>query len=96
MKFAFAATSLLALVSVNARVYFKETFSDSNSLDRWISSKVRDDYGTLKLTAGKWYGDEKEGQGLQLSSEARFYAYSAKLDRNFNTKGKDMVRSSLL
>ncbi|KAJ1679070.1 hypothetical protein EV182_002790 [Spiromyces aspiralis] len=91
MKLSIAVASLMALASASARVYFQETFSEPESLDRWIPSKVRDDYGTIRLATGKWYGDEKAGQGLQLASEARFYAYSAKLDRNFNTKGKDLV-----
>ncbi|KAJ1921401.1 hypothetical protein H4219_000718 [Mycoemilia scoparia] len=91
MKFSLAAASLLALASVNAKVYFKETFSNPNSLDRWVRSKVRDDYGELKLSHGRWYGDEEGGVGLQLASDARFYGYSAPLDETFDTEEKDLI-----
>jgi len=76
----------LLLVS-HATIYFKETF-DSGA-DRWVQSKSKSDYGALKLTQGKYKGD----QGYQTSQDARFYAATAKLDNVFNNEGKKLVFS---
>ena len=45
----------------------------------------------MKLTAGKFYGDEKKDQGMQTSQDARFYQYSAKLKEPFSNEGKSLV-----
>jgi len=45
----------------------------------------------MKLTAGKFYGDEKKDQGMQTSQDARFYQYSAKLEKPFSNEGKSLV-----
>ena len=46
--------------------------------------------GAWAWTAGKWYGDA-EDKGIQTSEDARFYGYSAKMDKVFNNEGKDLV-----
>ncbi|KAJ2712141.1 hypothetical protein H4R23_006218, partial [Coemansia sp. Cherry 401B] len=73
------------------RVYYEETFSDSDSIDGFKATEARSDLGSIKLSAGKWYSDAENSVGLQLAEDARFYAYTAKLQRPFNTKGKDFV-----
>ena len=39
--------------------------------------------GKWGWTAGKWYGDA-EDKGIQTSQDARFYGYSAKMNKVFN------------
>merc|ERR1712196_486863 len=71
------------------KVYLKEEF---NNMDKWVQSnwkKSDGQAGEMKLTAGKWYGDEKD-LGLQTAEDARFYAYSTKFDE-FSSVGKDLV-----
>ncbi|KAJ2841452.1 hypothetical protein GGI22_007886, partial [Coemansia erecta] len=92
MRCSFALTTLAALASsVLGRVYYEETFSRPESIDKFKPSKARDDIGTIKISNGKWYGSEEHAAGLQLVDDARFYAYTAKLKRPFNTKGKDFI-----
>ncbi|KAJ1939916.1 hypothetical protein EC988_007180, partial [Linderina pennispora] len=92
MRCSFALTALAALASsAMGRVYFEETFSSPDSIDQFKPSEVREDLGSIKLSPGKWYADKESSVGLQIADDARFYAYSAKLKRPFNTKGKDFV-----
>ncbi|KAJ2867262.1 hypothetical protein GGH94_000988 [Coemansia aciculifera] len=91
MRCSVALAALAALASsALARVYYEETFSAPDSIDSFKATKARDDVGAIKLSRGEWYGNEN-GSGLQIAEDARFYAYSAKLKRPFNTKGKDFV-----
>ncbi|KAJ2802019.1 hypothetical protein H4S07_004788 [Coemansia furcata] len=91
MRCSVALAALAALASSTlGRVYYEETFSAPDSIDAFKATKARDDVGAIKLSRGQWYGNEN-GSGLQISEDARFYAYSAKLKRPFNTKGKDFV-----
>jgi calreticulin len=83
--------ALLALVGVAfSEVFFQEEFDDSYA-DRWVVSKHKDDYGEWKLSAGKFYEDEKRDQGLKTSQDAKFYAISAKFPKKFSNKGKSVV-----
>ena len=52
--------------------------------------KRADEMGKWGWTAGKWYGDA-EDKGIQTSQDARFYGYSAKMNKVFNNEGKDLV-----
>lgn len=86
---------LLALVLVElslCKTYFREDFSDSDWTKRWVqSTHSGKEFGEFKWTAGKFYGNE-EDKGIQTSTDARFYAVSAKFpDNAFNTEGKDLV-----
>ncbi|KAJ1826973.1 hypothetical protein LPJ56_001909 [Coemansia sp. RSA 2599] len=92
MRCGLALTAIAALASsAFGRVYFEQTFSDADSIDSFVASGAREDLGAIKLSPGKWYSDEKNSVGLQISEDARFYAYTSKLKRPFNTKGKDFV-----
>jgi len=81
---------LLAIVSVvQCTIHFEERFDD---MTRWVASKSKGkDAGEMKLTAGKFYGDEKKDQGMQTSQDAKFYQYSAKLEKPFSNEGKPLV-----
>merc|ERR1719163_1163738 len=85
--FAVLAVSCIALAT--AEVYFEEDFSGDWE-SRWVHSEAKDDYGLMKVTAGKYYGDEEAGKGLQTSQDAKFYAFSAKT-KEFSNEGKTIV-----
>merc|ERR1712159_896862 len=79
--------SCIALAA--AEVYFEEDFSGDWE-SRWIQSKAKDDLGEMKVTSGKYFGDEEAAKGLQTSQDAKFYAISAKT-KEFSNEGKDLV-----
>jgi calreticulin len=86
--FAFVLLGLIAAAS--AEVHFKETFQN---LDAWVVSKFKEAEGTngkFELSAGKYFGDAKEDQGLKTSQDARFYQISAKFPE-FSNEGKDLI-----
>jgi calreticulin len=89
-----AACVLLALVAVaSATTFYKETF-DSSYTDRWVPSNWKKSDGTAgdwKHTAGEWYGDAEADKGIQTSQDARFYAISSKIDKEFSNEGKTLV-----
>jgi len=85
-KVAFVAA---AASSAFAKVYFQETF-DKSWESRWIQSKSKGDFGKLKLSHGKFYGDAEKDLGIQTSQDARFYAISSEFP-TFSNKGKDLV-----
>jgi len=85
--FAVLAVSCIALAT--AEVYFEEDFSGDWE-SRWVHSESKDDYGLMKVTAGKYYGDEEAGKGLQTSQDAKFYGFSAKT-KEFSNEGKTLV-----
>merc|ERR1719231_656083 len=88
-------SSVLALVAIacigfaTAEVYFEEDFSGDWE-SRWTQSKAKDDLGEMKVTSGKFFGDEEAAKGLQTSQDAKFYAISAKT-KEFSNEGKTLV-----
>ncbi len=61
--------------------------------NRWVYSKVDDDKGTagkFKTTPGKYFNDAAKDQGIQTSTDARFYKLSAKFPK-FSNKDKPLV-----
>lgn len=61
---------------------------------RWTKStwKAKDDQaGEFKLTAGKWYGDEAEGKGIQTGADSKYFAYYAEMKKAFDNTKKDLV-----
>lgn len=88
----FSLLCLLVLACyAQATVYFKEQFLDGDAWEgRWIESKHKSDYGKIKLTAGKFYGDAEKNKGLQTSQDARFYAISSRFEP-FSNEGKTLV-----
>ena len=51
-----------AIALTTATVFFEEKFG-SGWEDRWAQSKAKDDYGTFKISAGKYYNDADEDKG---------------------------------
>merc|ERR1719178_641721 len=88
-------SSVLALVAIacigfaTAEVFFEEDFSGDWE-SRWVQSTAKDDLGEMKVTSGKFFGDEEAAKGLQTSQDAKFYAISAKT-KEFSNEGKNLV-----
>merc|ERR1711959_730869 len=81
----FAAVIAIA----TAEVYFEEDFSGDWE-SRWTQSKAKDGLGTMKVSAGKFYGDAEASKGLQTSQDAKFYGIMAKT-KEFSNEGKTLV-----
>jgi len=84
-----AAIAIVCVAVASAEVYFEEDFSGDWE-SRWIQSKAKDDLGTMKVSSGKYFGDEEAAKGLQTSQDAKFYAISAKT-KEFSNEGKTLV-----
>merc|ERR1719379_2095310 len=88
-------SSVLALVAIacigfaTAEVYFEEDFSGDWE-SRWVQSKAKSDLGEMKVSAGKFFGDEEAAKGLQTSQDAKFYAIST-THKEFSNEGKTLV-----
>jgi len=85
--------ALCLVVAVNAEIYYKEQF-DKGWSDRWVVSSWKQssgEAGAWKVTAGDFYGDKDADQGLQTTQDARFYAITSKLPKEFSNEGKDLV-----
>merc|ERR1712227_846435 len=87
LVFAVLAASCIAFAT--AEVYFEEDFSGDWE-SRWVQSKAKSDLGEMKVSAGKFFGDEEAGKGLQTSQDAKFYAISAKM-KEFSNADKTLV-----
>lgn len=87
MKLIFiAAVIAVTLNLVNAKIYYKEDFSDASWTDRWIVSKHDGKtFGKWDLTPGKFYADESN-TGIKTSEDAHFYATSTTFDKFSNEK----------
>merc|ERR1719443_1735747 len=89
MKKALAGLGLLTTVS--GKIYFSETFDDGWE-NRWVKSQWKDSEGTggkFALSAGKYFKDAKEDQGLQTAEDSKFFGISAGFD-SFSNEGKDL------
>lgn len=82
--------SLLSNI-IDAKIYLKEQFLDTDWEKRWIQSKSSDDLGKFVVSAGKFYADELESRGLQTSQDAKKYAISTKLDDLIDNTDKTLV-----
>ncbi|KAB0795261.1 hypothetical protein PPYR_12100 [Photinus pyralis] len=92
MRWCVLISAIISLMYVcSAEVYLEEKFLDDSWEKNWVYSEHPDkEFGKFVLTAGKFYGDEKESKGLQTSQDARFYAISRKF-KPLNTEGKNLV-----
>merc|ERR1719487_420176 len=84
-----AVCAIIAIAYVNAEVFLEEDFS-GDALSRWTQSTAKDGLGAMKISAGKYFGDEEAGKGLQTSQDAKFYAISTKM-KEFSSQGKTVV-----
>jgi len=81
--------SFSALICSAAK--FEERFSDETWEQRWIQSEYPGkDLGKFILSAGKFYNDKEQDQGIKTSQDARFYSVSTKFEP-FSNEGKPLV-----
>merc|ERR1719199_2318376 len=85
----FFAVAIACMAFATAEVYFEEDFSGDWE-SRWVQSKAKDGLGAMKVSAGKFYGDEEAGKGMQTSQDAKFYGIMAK-HKEFSNDGKTLV-----
>jgi len=84
-----AIFAVVCVALATAEVYFEEDFSGDWE-SRWIQSKAKEDLGAMKVTSGKYFGDEEAAKGMQTSQDAKFYAIAAKT-KEFSNEGKTLV-----
>nr|AJO70188.1 calreticulin [Cherax cainii] len=83
--------ALLGVTYVEAKVFFEEKFADADWESRWVQSEHKGkEFGSFKLTPGKFYGDAEKDKGLQTSQDARFYGLSIKF-KPFSNKDTPLV-----
>lgn len=80
----------LLCAAAQAKVFFHEEF---NTLDGWVQSEAKADYGKAVLSSGDFYGDKAINQGLKTSENAHFYAIARELPEPVTNEGKDLVVS---
>lgn len=93
MRTATLACALLA-AGVSAEVYFEDNFTtDPFEGGRWVVSDWKDAQSTGKWgwRAGEYSVDAEKEKGLFTTDDMKFYAASAKLDKSFSNKDKDLV-----
>merc|ERR1711981_1514393 len=84
-----AIFAVVCVALATAEVFFEEDFSGDWE-SRWTQSKAKDGLGTMKVSAGKFYGDAEASKGLQTSQDAKFYGIMAKT-KEFSNEGKTLV-----
>nr|AAD22175.1 calreticulin [Trypanosoma cruzi] len=85
-----ALLGLATLSAVHGTVYFHEEFK---SMEHWTTSKHRDDFGKVEISAGKFYADAEKRKGLRLTEDARFYALSTAFPTPITNEKKSLVVS---
>jgi len=70
-----------------AEVFFSDNI---DNMDKWVQSKHKSDYGVFDHSSGKIYHDEND-KGLHTSQDAKFYALSAKFDKEFSNAEKEII-----
>ena len=82
--------SCLASVGlVSGKVYFSETFGEGWE-GRWTVSDWKKSEGTQGswfASAGKWFADEKEDVGLQITEDSKFFGNEAEAATFAETEG---------
>ncbi|CAJ1328117.1 unnamed protein product [Effrenium voratum] len=81
-----------ALATASGKVFFSETFGDGWE-SRWTPSEWKKSdgtQGTWKLSAGKWFSNEAEDQGIQTAEDSRFFGLAANFE-SFSNSGKELI-----
>jgi len=76
----------------SGKIYFQETFGEGWE-KRWTPSTWKESEGTqgkFVASAGKWFKDEKEDQGIQTSQDSKFFGISAAFD-SFSNVDKELI-----
>lgn len=87
------ATLALLLGISTAKIYFQDDFStDAFATKRWVQSEWKQDSGeagTLESSGGLWAVNGRGG--IRTTEDAKFYAFSAKLDETFDNSESDQL-----
>jgi len=89
MKLAYLAAGAAMAATASGEIFFQEDFS--NGLENWVQSSWKSDAGKFGISAGDWHTDAEADQGMETTEDLKFYGASAKLDKSFSSKGKDLV-----
>jgi calreticulin len=83
----------LLLGVTSAKVYFKDDFStDPLTSNRWVQSQWKQDSGeagVLEYSGGLWGAGDRGG--IRTTEDAKFYAFSAKIDEEFDNADADQL-----
>jgi calreticulin len=82
----------LTLALAAGKIFFSETFG-ADWESKWVKSQWKDSEGTQgkwSVSAGKWFKDEKEDQGIQTAEDSKFFGISASFD-SFSNEGKELI-----
>jgi len=80
------------LTMASGKIFFSETFGEGWE-SRWTGSKWKDGEGTQGkwvASAGKWFKDAAEDQGMQTGEDSKFFGMSASFD-SFSNAGKELI-----
>jgi hypothetical protein len=83
----FLAIVVLCFAFTQGKVYHTENFDGGFS--KWVHSSwksAESSAGKFNHTAGKWFGDAKDGLSLQTAEDYRFYTTSTKMTHPFLRK----------
>jgi len=75
-------------------IFFEEGFETEEWEKRWVQSDWKGKNGPagrFEWSAGEWFVDEAKQKGLRTPKNMRYHSASAKLDKPFSNKGKDLV-----
>ena len=90
MKFTTIFIALLLFLTSHAEVYFEDRFTEGN-IDKWQKSNYEESkLGLCEYATPKDKFDEKEDGGIKTTQDARFYRYSAPLEKPLTNKDKTM------
>ncbi|OWZ04624.1 Calreticulin precursor [Phytophthora megakarya] len=91
------ALAAVAATVAQAETIFRETFDDADWESRWVASewKPAAEVGAFEQVTGLHYTAEGD-KAIKTSEDARFYALTAKFDKAFDNKGKDLFLSYLV
>lgn len=82
--------TFLLISTVHGEIFFEDRFTNGN-IDKWEKSSYEEkDLGVCEYATPKDINDEKEDGGIKTTQDARFYRYSAPLDRTLINKDKTM------
>merc|ERR1711998_248605 len=87
--FVLCALAVSCIAFATAEVFLEEDFSGDWE-SRWTQTSAKSDLGVMKVSSGKYFGDEEAAKGMQTSQDAKFYAISTKM-KEFSNDGKTLV-----
>jgi len=87
-----ALLCLGAFAVAESKIFFSETFGDGWE-SRWTVSKWKESegtQGTWAASAGKWFTDAAEDQGIQTVEDSKFFGIATSFD-SFSNDGKELI-----